>query len=95
MYPRRAGRPTRFSGFVYQFTVSRFTRELSAHGYPVTRFAVSRWMTGTRVPRLAAVRAIVEVSRGQLTIQDVYQHFSEVNHDGASRPDDATRTVAR
>jgi hypothetical protein len=65
---------TRFGRWVSTFGVRRLTRALEQGGQPVTTYAVHQWLAGRTFPRPDRIDAIVTLSDGKLTQQDIHQH---------------------
>lgn len=73
---------------------TRLGRWLADYGVPNVRLALRRqglrtgvhtvyaWIAGQNVPRADAAYALVKLSRGKLTMDDVYEHSREVRRDG-------------
>lgn len=76
------------------FTVARLVGQLGLAGQGITRHAVHAWVSGRAVPRYEKAAAIVALSRGRLSLADVYSHRSLING-GAPDGAHATETVPR
>ncbi len=62
---------TTFGSWVMDYGVRRLVRGLEAHGQPVTEKAVYHWISGRHAPRGGHALAIVRLSRGRLSLEDV------------------------
>lgn len=69
---------TRFGRWVSRYRVSRLTVDLAARGVPVTPHAVYDWIAARRAPRPTCAAAIVEISGGKLSFDDIYRHRAEI-----------------
>lgn len=58
--------------FVREFTARRLLDEMREAGKPATRSAITNWVNGHRTPRPEYAACIVELSRGRLTLSDIY-----------------------
>lgn len=74
MRPRTATRwRTAFGSWVGTYTVPRLCSDLG-----VTSNAVYSWVAGRHIPDPARASAMVELSRGAISMQQIYQHRTEV-----------------
>lgn len=69
---------THFGQWVCDVGAADLSSQLCAIGQPVTPSAVYKWMAGVRAPRAGCALAIVRISRGAVTLDDVYGHRREV-----------------
>ncbi|HKQ59271.1 MAG TPA: hypothetical protein VJY35_15520 [Candidatus Eisenbacteria bacterium] len=60
--------------------MSRLVQDLSSRGVPVTDHAIYMWVAGRRAPRVPAATAMVELSGGTLTFDDIYRHSKLVTN---------------
>jgi hypothetical protein len=75
-----------FTSFVGSCTVAAFIHELGAAGEPIGKEAVYSWIAGRTAPRARVAAAIVRISDGKLTLDDLYGHRHEVRGgDGGRR----------
>lgn len=79
MYPRKKRRwETTFGKFVANQTVAGIVRGLHADpATRITRDAVYEWLAGHR-PHPTRALALVRLSAGQLTLEDVFAHATEL-----------------
>jgi hypothetical protein len=65
---------TPFGSWVRGFTVARLVSALRAGGHTATRAAVHHWVAGRAIPQpRAKALAIVELSRGSVSLEDIYR----------------------
>ena len=69
--PRRWNTP--LGRWVCDFGVRRLTDEMRAAGEPVTPGAVYKWVAGDHAPRARHATIITRVSRGRLSMDDIYR----------------------
>jgi len=70
---------TRFGSWVHSYTVPRLLRSLeAAEGFRLTRATVYHWVTGRSAPQPLRACALVRLSRGAVTLDDVFRHRLEV-----------------
>ena len=81
---------TKFASFVGEVTVGSLIEGLQREGIVTTQKAVYHWIAGRTVPRLPTAVALVRVSAGRLTLEDIAQHRQEAAH-GAGRKDRVAR----
>ena len=62
---------TRFGRWVSSIGVETLTARLARRGYPLTRKAIYHWISGRRQPRFDHAVALIQLSQGKLTMQDV------------------------
>lgn len=74
---QRIGETSKFECWITRYGVSRLARNLDrmGDGVSVSTWTVYAWLRGERIPRPPRIQAIVEVARGDLTVEDVEQHF--------------------
>lgn len=65
---------TAFGKWVGAFTVSRVVVDLRREGYPLTTGAVYHWVAGRAVPALPLAKALVRISQGQVSFDDIAAH---------------------
>jgi hypothetical protein len=65
---------TKFGAWVSRFTVTRITNELNARGVGVQDKTVYSWVSATRFPRPPHAVALVTMSGGAISLDDVYRH---------------------
>jgi len=87
--PRRRW-STPLGSFVSSYPSDRLVADLAGIGEPVTIAAVYSWVAGRSVPRPTRAIAIVRLSGGRLTLDDVYSHRTAVD----TRKEDADVAVA-
>lgn len=58
--------------FVRQYTTRQLVSDMNGLGYPITRFAVYHWLSGRWMPRPEHAVAIVSLSKGSLSLRDIY-----------------------
>lgn len=69
---------TRFGRWVSQMTVSAIVDELNrSPDTAVTPQAVYDWLNG-RAPRPERARALVQLSGGEISLDDIYSHRAQV-----------------
>ena len=69
---------TPFAVFVRRIGARSIVLTLSRdYHLPMTQRSVYRWLTGARTPRPVFARAVVSLSHGALTLDDVYRHSEE------------------
>jgi len=71
---------TPFGSFVSDFGVGRIVLSLAASGNPVTNRAVYAWVGGFTRPRPDRAIAMVQISGGRLTLDDVYRQGMEIRN---------------
>jgi hypothetical protein len=64
---------TRFGGWVGEVSVARISQ-----GVGVTNKAVYGWLAGVTTPRANRAMELVRLSRGRLSLEDVFRHGAEV-----------------
>lgn len=64
--------------WVADITPSRVVAELRSAGQPLTEGAVYKWVSGECVPRPEVALHLVEISRGELTLTDIYTHRAQL-----------------
>jgi len=69
---------TKLGRWMDGFGVTKLAHELRARGEPVHKSAIYHWISGETIPRPSAGRLIVEISGGELALEDVYRHRDEV-----------------
>src|SRR5947208_2597589 len=70
---------TRFGSWVRDYSIARLLRDLEAvEGFAITRSAVQEWLAGRSSPALRRAHALVRLSAGALTMDDVYAHRDEL-----------------
>ena len=74
---RRTRTRTRFSAWVERETVRGVVASLSRLT-PVTKNAVYGWLDGRREPRLSTAGFIVQISGGDVSLEDIVAHRSQV-----------------
>ncbi len=62
---------TGFGRWVSSIGVASPAERLNRRGYPLTRNAIYHWVSGRRQPRLDHAIAMVQLSQGSLTLQDI------------------------
>jgi hypothetical protein len=69
---------TKFSRWVKSFGVLKLSEALTDRGKAtaVSYSAVYRWTRGENEPRGPKMRLLVELSKGELSHQDVHDHFA-------------------
>lgn len=69
--------PTRFQAWARKYGPTRLAERLTAMGPDtmVTFGAVYNWIRGEHEPRGPKVRAMVELSRGEISSDDIQDHF--------------------
>ena len=72
---------TVFGSWVQSYGVPRLASDLSAVGQPVTTFAVHKWVAGSHSPRPDRAAAMERLSRGSITIGDIYSHRAVVQRE--------------
>ena len=79
MYPRRQLRwNTRFGQWVNNYTVSRIVADLGRQpDTAVTKRTVYSWLSG-QVPRPDRAKALADIAGGTLTLDEIYDHRSEL-----------------
>lgn len=86
MRPRIGRRwATPFGQWVIRQTVPEVARQLAGQGHPVTRRTVYAWVHGTTSPRVQVASALVKISAGALSLEQVYEHRVRVT---ARHPDE-------
>jgi len=68
-----------FAAFVKRYTVRKLLAAMRDAGRPVTSAAVYHWCSGRRLPRPEYGLAIEEISRGEITIRDIYPQIPDAN----------------
>jgi hypothetical protein len=77
---------TRFGAFIGAASVSEVSSRLSVEvGHPVTEHMVRSYVSGRRSPRLHVALALVRVSDGGLTLEDIVQHAKGVGNGAVTR----------
>lgn len=78
---------TRFGKWVDAVTVTKVVVDLRTEGHPVTRGSVYHWIAGRAAPTLPLAGALVRISRGCVTLDDILAHrvVASGNTDGVSR----------
>ena len=76
--PRRWQTP--FGRYIAQRGVPWVVGRLEAEGLPVTPFAVYHWVAADTAPRPAFAHALVRTSGGVLTLNDIYEHREQLEH---------------
>jgi len=61
-----------FARWVGSYGVTRLTGDLGRLGQPVTTHAVYDWVSGRRVPEPARALALCKLSRGMLSLEQIY-----------------------
>lgn len=75
----RPGRwQTRFGRWVSARGVTHIVGDLGRIGVPVTSHAVYNWIAGSSLPHPTRAIALVRISNGALSLDDVYGHIPEV-----------------
>src|SRR5262245_16172151 len=69
---------TRFGAWVSSVTVAGVLRGLHTRGHPLTKQAVYQWVSGATLPRLPIATALVDLSRGRITVADMLEHRARV-----------------
>lgn len=70
--------------FVARRGVSWIVQELEAAGPRVTPFAVYHWVAGVSAPRPTFARTLVRISRGALSLNDIYGHREQLAEEGCA-----------
>jgi transposase len=70
---------TKLGEWVQRRPLDQFIRDLAAQKMRASRSAVYAWLSGRRWPGLTGIRLIAKSTRGQLTIDDVFDHFVVVS----------------
>jgi hypothetical protein len=79
MPPRRRSRwTTHFGSWIASVTVFKVQEALADTGHPVTEQAVYHWLAGTATPRTAHAVALVRMSEGRISLDDIVRHRTEV-----------------
>jgi hypothetical protein len=79
MPPRRRGRwTTHFGSWVASVSVFKVQEALTSQGHPVTEQAVYNWLAGATTPRIAHAVALVRMSEGRISLDDIVRHRTEV-----------------
>jgi len=69
---------TPFGRWIADYTVPRLVSDLQGDpAISVTRWAVYAWLAG-HPPRPARAEALVRLSNGRLTLEDIYRHADQV-----------------
>lgn len=79
MRKRESRWKTHFGRWVTNRGVRVVVRDLHALGEPVGSNAVYNWISGARLPRPSIALRLVELSAGQLTLSDIYDHRQQAN----------------
>ena len=74
MRRRPARWATPFAAWVSDYGVGRLRTELACLGQPVTQGAIYSWLSGRGTPRLPLAIAVVSISRGAVTAEDIVRH---------------------
>jgi hypothetical protein len=69
---------TKFERWARKYGVNNLVDEMRRHGpdSAVTFSAIYQWLRADHEPRGHRVRALVEISAGDLSVQDIHDHFS-------------------
>jgi hypothetical protein len=85
---RAAGRwRTTFGSWVGSVGVTRVVIDLRASGHPVTPGAVYHWVAGRAIPTLPLAGALVRLSEGRVSLDDILQHRREAVDAGSGGRD--------
>ena len=70
---------SKFESWVRTFGIKRLTRELcdGGTGLCITQSAIYGWVARRHAPRGHRISQLVQVSRGELTVDDVRRHFEQ------------------
>lgn len=85
--PTRWGTP--FGRFVSEFKAHRLARAISAQlNYEIHDTTIYHWVAGRHLPRPDHMNAIVTLSGGRVTVEDVYSHHRAMtsSHAGGGGP---------
>ena len=79
---------TTFGKFVRKHSVQRLVFELRSQGFSVTTTAIYYWLRpGGPNPKPKHAKAIVDLSNGELTMEDIYSHQQQIAQlDGVKAP---------
>jgi hypothetical protein len=78
---RGPGWNSRFGSWVRSYPVSRLIVDLEVIGLAVTRPAVYQWISGRTTPQLRRAHAMVQLSGGSISLDDVYAHRSQIDEE--------------
>lgn len=67
-------RRSQLGSWMTRYGVRRLTKTMIAAGEPVTEMAVYNWLAGRHVPRTSSAIAIVSISRGRVSLEDIFRH---------------------
>lgn len=65
---------TKFGAWVVCFTVPQLSREMLKRGHEISVSGIYYWLRGDTVPRPDKAQALVAISAGMLTMEDIYSH---------------------
>ena len=72
---------TRFGRWVSSIGVETLSERLNQRGYPLTGNAIYHWISGRRQPRLYHAIALVQLSHGSLTLQDIQRQIGRTHRE--------------
>src|SRR6267142_1318741 len=73
---------TRFGSWMDGVTVNGVLSGLEQAGHPVTKCVAYQWLAGRSSPRLPVARALLRLSGGSITLDDILGHRAEVSSAG-------------
>jgi hypothetical protein len=69
---------TPFGRWVRTYSTQKLARELQRRGFSVSQLATYHWVAGRRAPRPEHARAMVMMSKHQISLNDIYrQRFGQ------------------
>lgn len=77
---------TSFGRWVRAYGAARIASGMQRTGHPVTHWAVYHWMAGSHSPRAEHIAALVRLSRGTISVGDVYRHQEVVRRSLIRQP---------
>lgn len=81
--PQQPWEKTKFGAWVATYGVMALVHALREHGHDITDSAIYYWLRGETVPRPRAAYELVLLSKGDLTLDDIYSHqrsMKEINN---------------
>lgn len=69
---------TPFGKFVNQLTVRGLLRAMHQRGYPISAYAIYHWLDGSTCPRVEHAIAMVKISQGSISLDDIYSQRERV-----------------
>ena len=69
---------TAFGRWIKKYNVMRLVDDMRRGGHSLTPSAVYYWLRGSAVPRPDKACALVRLSNGALTLEDIYAHTQEM-----------------